>query len=143
MTKVKKEDMSLFFKVLNETPEESKIFVTKSLEIVHEIMLLLEERKINQKGLAEKLGKTEAEISKWLSGSHNFTIRTIAAIEAALNEEVLVTPHKIKSDAFKYTTKIYKVSSNVNKTKNAQSATKVVYMHPQPDHNYSNVAIGS
>ena len=43
---------------------------------------LLIENRLEQKGLAEKLGKSEAEISKWLSGTHNFTLRSIAKIEA-------------------------------------------------------------
>lgn len=35
------------------------------------------------------LGKKEPEISKWMRGTHNFTIGTIAAIEAALGEPIL------------------------------------------------------
>ncbi|MBL7859522.1 MAG: helix-turn-helix domain-containing protein [Cyclobacteriaceae bacterium] len=106
------EDTSLFFEVLNNTPQESKNYVSKSLEIVHEIILLLREKDMNQKKLAQKLGKTEAEISKWLSGTHNFTIRTLTSIETAINEEIIVTPHKVRSNALKYTTAIYRASVN-------------------------------
>ena len=42
-----------------------------------------------QKELSEKLGKKEAEISKWLSGSHNFTLRTISKLEAALSIKII------------------------------------------------------
>ncbi len=35
-----------------------------------------------QRDLANAMGKTEAEISKWLCGFHNFTIKTISKIEA-------------------------------------------------------------
>ena len=31
----------------------------------------------------------EAEISKWMSGTHNFTIRTISFIETVLGEDVI------------------------------------------------------
>ena len=41
------------------------------------------------KDLAEMLGKKESEISKWMRGTHIFTIGTIAAIEAALGEPIL------------------------------------------------------
>ena len=44
------------------------------------------------KDLAEKLGKTEAEISKWLSGTHNFTLRSLAKIEIVLNETIIKIP---------------------------------------------------
>ena len=39
--------------------------------------------------MAEALEKRPSEISKWLNG-HNLTIRTLAKLEAALGEELLV-----------------------------------------------------
>lgn len=42
-----------------------------------------------QKDLAEKLGKKESEISKWMRGTHNFTIETLSFIETALGEPIL------------------------------------------------------
>ncbi|MCZ8286906.1 MAG: helix-turn-helix transcriptional regulator, partial [Bacteroidia bacterium] len=59
----------------------------------------------------EKLGKSEAEISKWLSGTHNFTIRTLSKIEAELGESVITTPKKVVEDIFNA---IDKVASNFN-----------------------------
>ena len=35
------------------------------------------------------MGKKNAEISKWLSGEHNFTIATIAKIECILGEDII------------------------------------------------------
>ena len=37
--------------------------------------------------------ETSAEISKWMSGQHNFTIATIAKIEVALGEDILSVKH--------------------------------------------------
>ena len=110
--KRKPEDSSLFFELLNETPQETRNYVSKSLEIVNEILLLLEAKGLNQKELATKLDKSEAEVSRWLSGTHNFTIRTLSAISAALGEELIVTPHKIQKDIFYYMTKKYRASIN-------------------------------
>ena len=42
-----------------------------------------------QRDLARALGKSESEISKWLTGLHNLELRTIYKIEAALGEEVI------------------------------------------------------
>jgi transcriptional regulator with XRE-family HTH domain len=106
------EDASVFFEVLRNTPQESKNYVSKSMEIVHEIILLLKENDMNQKRLAQKLGKNEAEISKWLSGTHNFTVRTLTSIGTAIGEEIIVTPHKVRDNAMKYTTAIYRASVN-------------------------------
>lgn len=102
-------------KVLSSTPKESKNFVSKSLEIVEQISLLLRDKGWTQKSLANKLGKTEPEISKWLCGTHNFTVRTLTAIETVLDQEIIVTPHKVKTDLFKYSTSVYKASPNLKR----------------------------
>ena len=47
-----------------------------------------------QKDLALQLGKKEAEISKWMRGTHNFTIDTLVSIEQALDAPILEVVHK-------------------------------------------------
>ncbi|MCF1715236.1 helix-turn-helix transcriptional regulator [Flavihumibacter sp. RY-1] len=74
--------------------DEDKLFVDKSMEIAHFISVLLETKNLKQKDLAVLMGKSEAEISKLLGGMHNFTLRTIAKIEAALGEKVIYTPRE-------------------------------------------------
>lgn len=46
---------------------------------------------MNQKQLAQKMGKTESEISEWLSGDRNFTLDTLTEIERTLNVTLLDT----------------------------------------------------
>ena len=41
------------------------------------------------------LGKSEAEISKWMRGTHNFTIDTVVSIEEALQAPVLQVYHEV------------------------------------------------
>ena len=48
--------------------------VSLSFQIVDRIHEILVERSLRQKDLALMLGKSEAEISKWMRGTHNFTI---------------------------------------------------------------------
>ncbi len=43
---------------------------------------------MTQKDLANLLGKKESEISRWMTGTHNFTLRSIAKIEKALNVSI-------------------------------------------------------
>lgn len=45
----------------------------------------------SQRELAEKLGKTESEVSRWLSGLHNISLESIAKLSAALGEDVIMT----------------------------------------------------
>ena len=63
--------------------------VSLSFQIVDRIHQILVERNLRQKDLALMLGKSEAEISKWMRGTHNFTIDTVVAIEEALQAPVL------------------------------------------------------
>lgn len=63
--------------------------VDLSFLIVDRIHSILEERGLKQKDLANLLGKKESEISKWMRGTHNFTIDTISAIENVLGQPIL------------------------------------------------------
>ena len=63
--------------------------VDMSFHIVDRIHSILEERGLKQKDLAYMLGKKESEISKWMRGTHNFTLETISSIENALGVSIL------------------------------------------------------
>ncbi|MBQ5828379.1 MAG: helix-turn-helix transcriptional regulator, partial [Bacteroidales bacterium] len=60
-----------------------------SFAIADKLSQVLAERNLSQKEFAKQIGKTEPEVSRWLSGSHNFTIRTIAKLSAYLNEDLI------------------------------------------------------
>jgi transcriptional regulator with XRE-family HTH domain len=80
--------------ILEETPNEVDIFVKLYGDIVVRVHQILREQGISQKELAERLGKTPSEISKWLSGSHNFTLTSLAKVQAELGETILYVPKK-------------------------------------------------
>ena len=65
------------------TPE-MKLQMEMSVAIANRIYEILEAKGMTQKELAQKLGKTETEVSRWLSGTHNLTLSTICKISAAL-----------------------------------------------------------
>ncbi len=71
-------------------PPEIDLMVEKSMEIANRILNILDLQGKTQKDLADLLSKKESEISKWLQGTHNFTLLTICKIEAVLGESVLV-----------------------------------------------------
>jgi len=70
-------------------PEETKIQIELSVAIANRIYSILEQRGMSQKEFALLMGKTETEVSRWLSGTHNLTISTISKITAALGEELI------------------------------------------------------
>ena len=54
-----------------------------------ELKLELSSYEDKLKDLAEALGKNEAEISRWMRGTHNFTIRTLAKISNVLGTPIV------------------------------------------------------
>ena len=73
---------------------EMKLQMEMSVAIANRIYEILEDKGMTQKELARLLGKTETEVSRWLSGTHNLTLSTICKISAALDEEVVTVPRK-------------------------------------------------
>jgi transcriptional regulator with XRE-family HTH domain len=69
--------------------KEVDLQVRMSFDIVDRVHEILVKQRKDQKALANLLGKKESEISKWMRGSHNFTISTLAKIEIALGEPVI------------------------------------------------------
>ncbi|MEN0048262.1 MAG: helix-turn-helix transcriptional regulator [Bacteroidota bacterium] len=76
----------------------SRSFTKKSLDIIDQVHYLLDERNMTQKDLALRLEKSESEISKWLSGGHNITLKTIVKLELALGASILETPLLMNSE---------------------------------------------
>lgn len=72
----------------NVNPEVRRM-VSLSFKIVDRIHTILETKGLKQKDLAMRLGKNESEISKWMRGTHNFTIDTLVSIEDALGEPII------------------------------------------------------
>jgi transcriptional regulator with XRE-family HTH domain len=75
----------------NGNPEIDKM-VEHNLAIATKVARILKEKGIGKSEFAAKMGKkSPSEVSKWLSGTHNFTIKTIAKIEVALDEKIIFT----------------------------------------------------
>ena len=90
----------LFQEALEQVPEHTHVFIRKYTDIIDRIHDLMEEKGLMQRDLANLLDKKESEISKWLKGDYNMTLRTIAKIEAALGEEIISVPQKKESSQF-------------------------------------------
>lgn len=63
--------------------------VEKNLAITEKINYLLKERGINQVEFAKMLGKSPSEVSKWLTGLHNLTLKSITKMEVALEVDLI------------------------------------------------------
>ena len=80
-------------KIMDEIREtispEMKKQMELSVGIANRIYDLLEEKGLSQKEFAHMMGKTETEVSRWLSGTHNLTMSTIAKISLALGKDII------------------------------------------------------
>ena len=74
-----------------EIPSDKAIdnYVDKSLAIARYISSFMKSHAFRQKDVADSIGKTEAEISKWMSGFHNMTLKSILKLEAACPINIL------------------------------------------------------
>ena len=90
--------------ILNEIPKGIQKEVDMFFAITNRISEILKRKGWSQVDLAKAMGKQEAEISKWLSGSHNFTIATIIKIETALEDEI-ISVKKYRKSVTGYTQK--------------------------------------
>lgn len=79
----------LFNECVATVSNDVKMELDMSFALADKIDAIMREKNISQKQLAKKMGKTEAEVSRWLGGTHNFTIRTIAKISDALGVKLL------------------------------------------------------
>lgn len=72
----------------NGNPEIDKM-VEKNLAITAKVAAILEERNISQKEFAKSLNKKPSEVSKWLTGLHNLTLKSITKMEVALGVDLI------------------------------------------------------
>ncbi|HLS12759.1 MAG TPA: helix-turn-helix transcriptional regulator [Flavobacteriaceae bacterium] len=74
-------------------------FIEKNLAITEKIRLTMEDKGWKSQDLAKAMGKNASEISKWLSGMHNLTLKSIIKLEIALGVDLI----QVKTDTeFKY-----------------------------------------
>lgn len=86
-------------RILENTPPETKQFVRKYADMVVRINQLLREKGWTQANLAEKMGKKPSEISRWLSGDHNLTLRSITKLEVELEGDIISIPQPVRFES--------------------------------------------
>lgn len=88
-------------RILENTPEHIRISTHWYADLMVLISNTLKQNKISQKELATNLGKQPSEISKWLKGEHNFTLSSLAKLQAELGVTLLEIPLEKKKGGFK------------------------------------------
>lgn len=76
-------------KLLGEIPQELREETKLSFDIADRIYALMLEKGLSKKQFADALGRRPSEITKWLSGEHNFTIATLAKLSTFFGEPII------------------------------------------------------
>ena len=71
--------------------DEIARLVEKNLAITEKIVATLKEKSIKKLDFAKMLGRKPSEVTKWLSGTHNLTLKSINKIEMVLNINLINT----------------------------------------------------
>lgn len=72
-------------------------FVNKSIGVGEEIIAAMERKGMSQRDLARALNISETLVSRWLGGMHNFTLRTLTAIEEVLDTDLVLTAEQVEA----------------------------------------------
>ena len=72
----------------NRNPEIDK-FIEKNLAITEKVRLAMELKGWKSQDLAKQMGKKPSEVSKWLTGMQNLTLKSIIKMELALGVELI------------------------------------------------------
>lgn len=109
---------NLLKNLLQEMQEIERIRIETKFNLANNIEALLKNKGISKSEFAAKMGKSPSEISKWLSGKHNFTIDTLMEIAHALRTD-LVELLKFKPEPL-FQTEV-KIERKKNKSENKSS----------------------
>jgi transcriptional regulator with XRE-family HTH domain len=82
----------LYQQALDSADPDSLEFADLRLAITDRVYGIMERERMTQKDLAQRLGKQESEVSRWLNGLHNLTLRNLARLNVALGHKVVVVP---------------------------------------------------
>ncbi len=110
MARKKAHKSKILKEILNSTSSLEKLKVEKRMLLAMKIKQAIVNSNMSNSEFALKTGKTKSTISRWLSGTHNFTIDTISEIENALGVKL----DNIKSEKFIQPRYSLNISINAN-----------------------------
>lgn len=116
MTTRRKPSASLT-RIINNIDEDKLRRTRDRMLVANKIADALNAKGISQKKFSEMTGRSESEVSEWLSGDRNFTIDTLSDIQKYLGIDLLNTSSMRTSP----------VSKEASRMKVAKRRTPVVY----------------
>lgn len=100
MNKAKKHDSAILERVARRITPELSEQNDRRMGLAVKIANTLHERGITNQEFAYMMGKKPSEISRWLSGTHNFTTETLWQIERTLKVQLLTSSPVEPNDVY-------------------------------------------
>ena len=75
--------------LLGDILPEERAEARLSFQISNRLDLLMREKGLTKKQLADAIGKRPSEITRWLSGEHNFTLSTLAMLSTFFGKPII------------------------------------------------------
>ncbi|MCF8325468.1 MAG: helix-turn-helix domain-containing protein [Leadbetterella sp.] len=103
MNKARKHIGVLISSIKECIPEKTKDNISKRMGLAAQIDDALKNRGFTNQEFAFMMGKKPSEISRWLSGTHNFTTETLWEIERVLSIQLLTSskPYEVQETDLK------------------------------------------
>ena len=76
--------------LLSDISPEERAEARLSFQISNRLDFLMKEKGLSKKQLADAIGKRPSEITRWLSGEHNFTISTLAMLSTFFGQPIII-----------------------------------------------------
>lgn len=76
--------------LLGDITLEERAEARLSFQISNRLDALMHEKGLSKKQLADAIGKRPNEVTRWLSGEHNFTISTLSRLSSFFGQPIVV-----------------------------------------------------
>jgi ribosome-binding protein aMBF1 (putative translation factor) len=103
-------------------PEIEK-FIEKNLAITEKVRLAMENKGWKSQDLAKAMNKSPSEVSKWLTGMHNLTLKSIIKMEVALGIDLMHT-EPVKEYEYVYLGSIQNQKDLLSKANDYEATTE-------------------
>jgi transcriptional regulator with XRE-family HTH domain len=91
MSKARQYDSPILRRIEERIPKESSEQIDRRMGLAVKIAETLRARGLTNQEFAFMMGKKPSEVSRWLSGTHNFTTETLWQMERVLNIQILTS----------------------------------------------------
>ncbi len=91
MSKARQYDSPILRRIEERIPKELSEQIDRRMSLAVKIAETLRARGLTNQEFAFMMGKKPSEVSRWLSGTHNFTTETLWQMERVLNVQILTS----------------------------------------------------